>query len=140
MEKTAWTIEDYLESLNAKDRPTMRVLIDLMAEVAPGISYTVWQGIFWGGSKQSILGFGDFKMTNAKNQTTEWFYIGLARQKNYFSIYVNAVRDKHYLIKDYQGKLGKAKVGSANITFTKIEAIDLDELKALLTEAIAVYQ
>ena len=140
MEKTTMTTEAYVNSLAAKDQPTMRKLIALMTEVAPEISQTVWQGIFWGGSEQSILGFGDFQMTNAKKQTSEWFYIGMARQKNYISVYVNAVRCKQYLLQEYKGKLGKAKVGSANVTFTKIESVDLAALKELFTEAINIHR
>ncbi|MEB2776404.1 DUF1801 domain-containing protein [Algoriphagus sp. D3-2-R+10] len=95
----------------------------------------LWQGKFWGGSEQSIIGYGDLNYVRPKKAVVEWFKIGLAAQKNYISIYVNAVEDKQYLTEKYADKLGKVKVGKSSITFKKVEDINLENFIELIRKA-----
>lgn len=140
MEKTALSIEEYYQSLTVLDRPVIEQLVQLLQEIDPNIPYTVWQGIFWGGSEQTILGFIDTENIAANKNVVPWFLIGIAKQKSYYSIYVNAVKDRQSLAKLYKERLGKVKVGSSNISFSHIEQVNLDELKSLFTEAIALHR
>lgn len=73
MEKTNLSIQDYLNTLDEKHVSTMKTLVELLQEVSPTLKATVWQGVFWGGSEQSILGFGDFNTTNAKKNPLNGF-------------------------------------------------------------------
>lgn len=50
-------------------------------------------------------------------------------------MYLNAVADGRYLLRDYEGRLGTAKVGSANIAFGSICVIDLHVLMDLVERA-----
>ncbi len=50
-------------------------------------------------------------------------------------MYVNAVKDGAYLLREYDKKLGRAKVGSASISFERIADINMDSLMALVEEA-----
>ena len=61
--------------------------------------------------------------------------VGLARQKSTYSLYLNAVRDGAYLGRSYGGRLGKVKLGSASIGFTRLEHLDLEVLTEMLREA-----
>lgn len=137
MEKTNDTIEQYLETLDPKHREVLQEIIDLIYKVAPDIGYSVWRGVFWGGSEQTILGFGEYEYQTKSGASGTWFLIGLARQKAYYSLYVTALQDGEYITKKYQDKLGKVKAGSSNIRFTKLENVNLDVLREMLSEAVA---
>ena len=58
-----------------------------------------------------------------------------AGQKSTYSLYLNAVRDGAYLGRSYGGRLGKVKLGSASIGFTRLEHLDLEVLTEMLREA-----
>ncbi|KNZ40300.1 DUF1801 domain-containing protein [Acetobacterium bakii] len=139
MEKTEMTVDEYFSSLAEKDSETLKKIRDIILSIAPNISQKVWHGVFWGGSEQTILGFGEFNITKSDKKEIEWFLIGISRQKNYYSLYVNAVKDNQYLIKSYSDKLGKIKIGSSSIGFSKLENVNLDTLKDLFIETLAIY-
>lgn len=94
----------------------------------------LWQGVFWGGSQQSIIGYGHLTF-HGSHGDVEWFVVGLALQKNYISVYVSAVDGKKYLAEKHAGKLGKAKVGKSSISFAKLSDINLDVLLDLVKQA-----
>ncbi len=139
MEKTDLTTNEYFLSLAEIDRDTLKTISDIIVSISPNISQSVWKGVFWGGSEQTILGFGDIKFTKSDKKEIEWFMIGISRQKNYYSIYVNAVEDNQYLLKSYSDKLGKTKIGSSSISFSKLENVNLNGLKDLFVETLAIY-
>ncbi len=64
----------------------------------------LWQGKFWGGSEQNIIGYGNYTDKRPKGDV-EWFVVGLAVQKNYISIYINAVEDNQYLVEKHANTL-----------------------------------
>jgi hypothetical protein len=139
MEKTDLTTNEYFISLAEKDRDTLKTISDIILSISPNISESVWKGVFWGGSEQTILGFGDINFTKSDKKEIEWFMIGISRKKNYYSLYVNAVKDNQYLLKSYLDKLGKTKIGSSSISFSKLENVNLNSLKDLFIEALAIY-
>jgi len=100
-----------------------------------GMEKTMWEGVFWGGSQQKIIGYGELTYTNSKKQKIEWFTIGLALQKNYITVYVNAVQSGLYLAENFKDKLGKAKVGKSTITFKKLEDINIEDLLEVVKRA-----
>ena len=95
----------------------------------------MWEGRFWGGSDQRIIGYGDYSYTRSDGKTVEWFIVGLAQQKQYISVYVNAADETGYLTEQYADRLGKAKVGKSSISFTSLDDIHLDVLLDLITHA-----
>jgi hypothetical protein len=97
----------------------------------------LWEGVFWGGTEQRIIGYGRFAGTNRSGKDVDWFLLGLARQKDHFSLYCNAVQDGAYLVKTLGPGLGRVKVGSANITFRRAADIDMAKLRALAAAAAA---
>lgn len=135
MERTATDPDVFIESLPPETREDMRLLDRVISEVMADESRTLWEGVFWGGSQQRIIGYGDFATTRSGGQSVDWFRAGLAVQKNYISIYVNAADADGYLVKKYADRLGKVKVGSASISFKTVDDIDLDVLRQLLQVA-----
>lgn len=96
---------------------------------------TLWEGPFWGGTDQRIVGYGDIVQPRPKGETVEWFLVGLARQARHYSIYVNAVDDGAYLLDQYRDRLGKVKTGAASIAITSLDKVDLDSLAEMLRRA-----
>ena len=134
MERTDTNPADFIASLPEDVRPDMERLDAGISAVMADHPKTMWEGTFWGGSDQTIIGYGDLKYDRPTG-TVEWFMVGLAPQKNYISVYVNAVGDGGYLAEEYADRLGKAKIGKAAISFKSIEDIDLDALLELVARA-----
>ena len=88
-----------------------------------------------GWHRPTILGYGHFDYMNASKQQVRWFLVGLANQNAHVSLYVNAVRDKKYLGQVYAERLGKVKLGSASISFKRLEDLDLEVLSEMVAEA-----
>jgi len=61
--------------------------------------------------------------------------IGLAVQKAHLSLYVSAAEDGRYLVKRYADRLGRVKVGSANVTFKRLSDVDLSVLLEMARRA-----
>jgi hypothetical protein len=107
----------------------------VLRKVMKGHSRVLWGGTFWGGSEQSIIGYGDYTYQRSDKKMVDWFILGLAPQKNYNSIYINASDDDGYLIQKYADRLGKVKVRSAAVTFKHADDLDLKVLEEVATLA-----
>jgi hypothetical protein len=132
MRKVDTAPDAFLESFPDDVRDTMVELDALIRSCLPGRSRTVWEGVFWGGTEQRILGYGDIVQPRPKGETVEWFLVGLARQTKTYSVYVNAVEDGAYVLSRYADRLGKVKVGSASIAIRSLADVDRDALAELL--------
>lgn len=128
MEKTTTKISDYLNSLPAESQADMKLLDAEISKALPKATKVMWEGIFWGGTEQRIIGYGDMTFKNSRGKEVEWFSIGLALQKNYITVFLSAVDAKGYVAENHKGKLGKAKVGKSAINFAKVADVDLPKL------------
>ena len=137
MERTKKSVDEHLAGIEGERGADIRQLDAAIVERMPDAARYLYEGKFWGGSDQQIIGYGIVDYQNSSGDDVEWFLVGLAEQKNYISMYVNAVKDGAYLLRDYEKKLGKAKVGSASISFDSIDDIDFDALMDLVEEADA---
>lgn len=135
MERTATSPDRYIASLPAAVSADLAALDERITAALPGHARSLWAGVFWGGSEQRIIGYGDMSYVRSDKQEVRWFLVGLARQKNYYSVYVNAADGRRYLAEAYAGRLGKAKVGKSSISFRKLADVDLDVLSELLERA-----
>jgi len=113
----------------------MKQVDAVLSRVMKGHSRALWGGTFWGGTEQSIIGYGDYTYQRSDKKTVDWFIVGLAAQKNYNSIYVNAADEDGYVIQRHADRLGKVKVRGAVITFKKAEDLDLKVLEEVVTLA-----
>jgi hypothetical protein len=134
MRVTDRSVEEHINSLPEGVSGDLKAIDGLIGDVFSGEPRVLWEGKFWGGTDQEIIGYGDFTYQNS-SKTVEWFKVGLAAQKNHISLYVNAVEDGEYLPRTYGDRLGKVKVGAASIAFKDLSAIDLGELRAMLEHA-----
>lgn len=118
----------------------MQTLHDVISVAMDGLEAALFVGTFWGGSEQEIIGYGMHTYQRRDKTEVEWFMVGVAVQKNYLSLYVNAVEDRQYLAEKYGAELGKVKVGKASISFKSVDDIDLDKLEDLVTRARASFE
>lgn len=135
MDKTNTDPSAYIASLIPGRREVVSSLDQRISAALPGQSRTLWTGKFWGGSVQTIIGYGDLTTRQSSGKTVHWFMVGLAVQKNYFSLYVNAVEDAQYVAEKYRDELGQVKIGKASISFKKLEDLDLTGLDKVLSIA-----
>ena len=135
MERVESLPDDYIASQPADIRAVLEELHALIRAALPDRECCMWEGVFWGGSEQQIMGYGDYSYQRSDKTQVEWFIVGLTRQKNYFSLYVNAVEGKTYLAERYGPRLGKAKIGKSSISFGKRADINLDVLREMIEHA-----
>jgi len=135
MQKTITDPSAFLDSLPGEARELMSRLDRVVSDTMKGHPRVLWEGKFWGGTNQTIIGYGSLSTTNSRGKTVEWFMVGLALQKNYVSLYVNAVDGGQYVAEKYAQQLGKVTVGKASISFNTLEEVNLPTLKKVLRAA-----
>jgi hypothetical protein len=138
MERSSTSPDAWIASLPDDQRPDIELLDRTIAGAMPGHERVLWAGVFWGGTEQRIVGYGAWQAVERSGPPVDWFLIGLARQKRHISVYVNAVEDGRYLVQAYADRLGKVRVGSANVAFQRAADLDLTVLAELVTRALAV--
>jgi hypothetical protein len=135
MEKTREDPDRHIESLPDPFRSDVALLDERIRATMPRRERALYSGRFWGGTDQNIIGYGDVTYTNTKGEHGHWFIVGLAAQKSHISVYVNATDEEGYLVAKYAGRLGKARIGSAVVTFKSVDQIDLEALLDLIGRA-----
>jgi hypothetical protein len=135
MQRSATDPDDFIASLPEGVREDVAAIDAEIAAVMTGHERVLWEGVMWGGTEQRIIGYGAQRYVNRSGKQVDWFLIGLARQKDHLSLYVNAADEAGYLSQRFAGKLGRVKVGSANITFKRLSDVDLPALRELLAAA-----
>lgn len=134
MEKSATDPNEFILGIPDPVRGDVARLDKEISKIMKGEERVLWTGTFWGGSEQTIIGYGDLTYEK-KGKKVEWFKIGLALQKNYISLYVNAVEDNRYLSQKYADQLGKVKVGASSISFKSLDDVNIPKLKEFLSRA-----
>jgi hypothetical protein len=135
MRRTETDPADFIASLPEGAREDIATLDAEIAALMEGHERVLWEGVMWGGTEQRIIGYGAQRYVNRSGNQVDWFLIGLAKQKDHLSLYVNAAHEGDYIAHRFAGRLGKVKVGSANITFKRLSDVDLPTLRELLTAA-----
>lgn len=125
MQRSSTTPDDHIASLPDGVREDIATLDTELTRIFADHERVLWEGPMWGGTHQRIIGYGAYRQENRSGDSVDWFVIGLAMQKAHLSLYVSAAEDGEYLAKRYADRLGKAKVGSANVTFRRLADLDL---------------
>jgi len=136
MERSATTTPDqHIASLPDGVREDIAALDAAISDAMAAGERVLWEGKFWGGSQQRIIGYGSYHYKGRSGAEGEWFIVGLAVQKNYLSLYVNAAEDGQYLGPRYADRLGKVKAKSANIQFKRADDLDLAVVREMVQRA-----
>ena len=110
MEISSTSVDAHLASV-ADDDPELVELVGLVSAAMPDRRRELWEGVFWGGTEQTIIGIGAIEQPRPKGQSVRWFLVGVARQKRHLSVYVNAAEDGAYLSKNFADRLGAVGPG-----------------------------
>ncbi len=129
--------DEYLASLTGDVRYDMQSLDKAIRQTMESDDRVIFEGTFWGGSDQILIGYGPMTYRSKAGKTGDWFAVGLGLQKNYTSIYIMAVEGKEYVVEKYGKRVGKVRVGKSNISFTSLADINIDELMKLVAMAKA---
>jgi hypothetical protein len=135
MQRTDAPVDEFVASLPDPARADLTALDARITDVMAGHERVLWEGPMWGGTQQRIIGYGAYRYENRSGAAVEWFIVGLAMQKRHLSLYVNAFEDGQYLVKRYADRLGKVKVGTANVTFKRLDDVDLDAMLEMIERA-----
>ena len=135
MERSKTTPDAFIATLPEGAREDIATLDTEISSVMSGLERTLWEGVFWGGTTQSIIGYGAYRYKGRSGGEGEWFVVGLAAQKNHLSLYVNATDDGQYLGKVYAPRLGKVKAGIATLQLKRASDIDLTVLREMVGRA-----
>jgi hypothetical protein len=135
MNKTKKDISAHIVSLPDEFRQAVNYLDKMISDIMIGHSRVLLEGTLWGGTRQEIIGYGDYTINLSRGKKSEWFMVGLAIQKNYISIYVNAVEDGQYVAEKYRSQLGKVKIGKSSISFKHLDDLDIDTLQKIVSIA-----
>jgi hypothetical protein len=128
-------VRDYLADL-ADDRKREMVRLDAaIRQAVPQLPVKFWQQKLWGGTDQNIIGYGEMTSRRSSGNEVNWFIVGLALQKQYFSLYINAVENNMYLPEARKDDLGKVKVGKSSVSFKKLDDLNLEVALELVQRA-----
>jgi hypothetical protein len=128
-------IRVHLAGLPDDRRADVVALDEAIRETVPELPVKLWQQKLWGGTDQSIIGYGEITAPRSKGKAATWYLIGVALQKDHISLYLNAVEDGVYLAEARKGDLGKVKVGKSAITFRKLDDVNLEVALDLVRRA-----
>jgi hypothetical protein len=78
------------------------------------------------------IGYGFFTIKYADGTTREFYQIGLSANTTGISVYILGLKDKTYLARTYEKKLGKASVTGYCIKFKTLKDINMDILEAAI--------
>lgn len=138
MDKTERDPTEYIEALPETVRRDIHLLDAAIVGAMPGAERVMWEGVFWGGTDQHIIGYGELVQPRPGKKTVEWFVVGLTVQKEAISLYVNAVEHGEYLAEKYGATLGAVSTGKSVIRFRGVADVDLDALVSLVRRAAAL--
>lgn len=125
MQRSSTPPDDFIATLHDGVRDDIAMLDAQLSRVFDGHERVLWEGPMWGGTEQRIIGYGAYRYQGRSGAEGEWFVVGLAAQKAHLSLYVSGAEDGQPLAKRYADRLGKVKVGSANIAFKRLADLDL---------------
>jgi hypothetical protein len=122
---TAASVSDYINSIeNEQKRNDSLVLIEIMQN-ATGETPILWSN--------SIIGFGIKRYKSpATGREVDWLKMGFAPRKANLSVYISVGIKEHA---EALAKLGKHKTGVGCLYINKLNDIDLEVLKGMITTA-----
>ncbi len=77
MQRSETSPDDFLASLPDDVRDDMVAIDGALAPVFAGDERVLWEGPFWGGTQQHIIGYGSYHYRGRSGAEGEWFVIGL---------------------------------------------------------------
>jgi hypothetical protein len=123
---TKQSVKDFLRQVqDEKRRADCEVIVKIMSDA------TGAKPVMWG---SSIVGFGRYRYKYDSGREGEWMITGFSPRKNDLTLYLmGCVEGFPKLMK----RLGKHKTGKSCLYIKKLDDVDLDVLRELVTESVA---
>ena len=123
--QTKASVEKFLNSVkDEKKREDSFKILELMKKI------TKEDPKMWG---PSIIGFGNYHYKYASGREGDWFLTGFSPRKQNLTLYIMSYLKKH---KDLLKKLGKHKTGKGCLYINKLDDVDMNVLKELITASV----
>jgi len=121
---TAISVESFIDSIaDAQKREDSRIILKMMEKAMKT------KAKMWG---SSMIGFGDVRYKSpATGREVDWFKIGFSPRKANLSLHLIDLK-RHA---DALSKLGKHKTGTGCLYINKLDDIDIQVLKKMITVA-----
>ena len=118
-------VGEYLQTVeNERRRTDCKTVIDMMTEI------TGEPAIMWG---PSMIGFGSYHYKYDSGHEGDYFVTGLAPRKGALTIYIMPGYQNYAPILD---RLGKHRKGKSCLYLNKLDDVDLDVLRELITAGV----
>jgi hypothetical protein len=125
------TTDQYLAGLPEDRRATMLTVHAAIRKAVPKLKFEIMKGM---GSP--LIGYGKYRYKSSSGREGDWFLIGLAAGKNYYSLHICAADKGGYLVEQSAAKLGKVKTGRSCINFSNLEDLKLGAALVLVKKAV----
>lgn len=123
--KTDDSVTDFLNKVeNEKKRADSFAILNLMQEI------TGEEPKMWG---TSIVGFGDYHYKYESGREGDWFLAGFSPRKQNLTLYIMAGFDEYDQLLE---KLGKHAIGKSCLYIKKLEDVDQEVLKELVSRSV----
>lgn len=124
-QKTEKNVRDFIAGVeHDKRREDSFTVLEMMEKI------TGWEPKMWGGS---IVGFGDYHYKYESGREGDFFKVGFSPRKTSLTLYIMPGFDRY---DELMGKLGKFKTGKSCLYVNKLEDVDQDVLKELITKSV----
>jgi hypothetical protein len=131
-------IKKYIASQSEPKRSDLQELHRLTLQASPGCK--LWFSDGKDSKNKTVsnptIGYGLQTIKYADGKTKEFFQIGVSGNKTGISVYILGLKDKKYLAKTYEKKLGKASVTGYCIRFKALKDINIDTLEAAIRDGL----
>lgn len=122
---TAKSVPDFLDAMDDPGRKKDCQTIAAIMEEQSGSKPKMWG--------DSMVGFGDYRYKYASGREGDWFLVGFSPRKQNLTLYIMGYLEFYT---DILRGLGKFKHGKGCLYIKKLEDIDLDVLKTLISTSI----
>ena len=123
---TTQSAKEFIDSVeNEVKRNDSLTLLQMMSEV------TECPAVMWG---SSLIGFGTYHYKYASGREGDFFLTGFSPRKQALTIYIMPGFSEY---EELLAKLGKHKTGKSCLYVNKLDDIDCDLLRDLITKSVA---
>jgi hypothetical protein len=135
-------IKMYIASQPESKRDDMQALHRIILRVMPKCKLWFLDGKNSEGKTVSNpnIGYGLQTIRYTDGTTKKFYQIGLSANTTGISVYILGIKDKKYLAKAYEKKLGKASVSGYCIKFKTVKDINVDILEAAIRSGLEASQ
>jgi len=119
------SVRRFLESVGHPVRKSDSIRLLAMMEEATGE-----KGVMWG---DSIVGLGRYHYKNANGREADWMLTGFSPGKQNLVVYIMPGFSRNG---DIPGALGKHRLGRSCLYMNKLDDVDFDELRVLITASV----